>query len=188
MIYITSDLHLGHNKDFLFGPRGFSNIDEHDKAIVENWNSLILPEDDVYVLGDLMLNDNEKGISLIKQLNGNLHVILGNHDTDARIALYKQCENIVETVFAARLKYKKYCLFLTHYPCLCGNNGEDDKPLYYKAINLCGHSHTKERWQDWDKGLIYHCELDAHENRPVLLDTVIDEVHERYYQEMTSGI
>ena len=59
MVWFTSDLHLGHNKPFLYEPRGFKNIQEHDNAIIENWNKIIRPNDKVYVLGDLMLNDND---------------------------------------------------------------------------------------------------------------------------------
>ena len=73
MIYITSDLHLGHNKDFLYTPRGFSSIEEHDKAIVENYNSIVQDDDEVYILGDVMLNDNESTHELVKSLKGKIH-------------------------------------------------------------------------------------------------------------------
>ena len=43
-------------------------------------------------------------------------------------------------------------------------------------INLCGHAHTLDRFTDFDKGLIYHCEVDAHDNKPVLLDDIIQEI------------
>ena len=36
MIYLTSDTHFCHNKDFLYEPRGFQSIEEHDEAIVKN--------------------------------------------------------------------------------------------------------------------------------------------------------
>ena len=61
MIYFTSDLHFGHNREFIWGPRGFKSSWEHDETIVKNWNSLITEEDDVYILGDLMLGDNAAG-------------------------------------------------------------------------------------------------------------------------------
>ena len=35
MIYFTSDLHFNHNKDFIYQARGFENIEEHNKTIVE---------------------------------------------------------------------------------------------------------------------------------------------------------
>ena len=56
-VFITSDLHFGHDKAFLYAPRGFSTITEHDATVISNWNSVIAPEDIVYVLGDVCLND-----------------------------------------------------------------------------------------------------------------------------------
>jgi calcineurin-like phosphoesterase family protein len=61
-IFITSDLHFGHDRGFLYEPRGFSNIESHDETVIQNWNSVVEPEDEVYILGDLMLNDNSHGI------------------------------------------------------------------------------------------------------------------------------
>ena len=40
-IYITSDLPLGHDKDFVVAERGFNTVCEHDAAIKNNWNGLI---------------------------------------------------------------------------------------------------------------------------------------------------
>lgn len=36
MIYVTSDLHLGHDREFIYGPRSFSNVTEHDETIVKD--------------------------------------------------------------------------------------------------------------------------------------------------------
>ena len=114
-IFVTSDLHFCHDRAFLYGPRGFETVAEHNETIVSNWNKVVSPEDDVYVLGDLMLNDNETACEYIKQLNGRIHIVRGNHDTDARIARYKELPNVVEIVDAARLKYNKYHHLHIHY-------------------------------------------------------------------------
>ena len=76
MIYLTSDLHFCHDKSFLYEPRGFNSIEEHDENIIKNWNNIITPDDEVYLLGDVMLNDNVKGLNCLKQLNGKIHIIL----------------------------------------------------------------------------------------------------------------
>lgn len=76
MIYLTSDTHFCHNKDFLYKPRGFNSIQEHDEQIIKNWNEIITDEDEIYILGDLILNDNEYGLKCLKQLKGKIHVIL----------------------------------------------------------------------------------------------------------------
>ena len=69
MIYVTSDLHIGHDKDFMYTPRGFSSITEHDNAILENWNKIVKDDDIVYILGDIMLGDNFYGLDIFNNLN-----------------------------------------------------------------------------------------------------------------------
>lgn len=178
MIYFTSDLHLNHNKDFLYKPRGFDNVWDMNRAIVENWNSVVNPDDDVFVLGDLMLGGDaftQDSLNLIKSLKGRIHIILGNHDTDNRIELYyKDLYNVVSISFAERLKYNGYTFFLCHFPVLCSN--VDDKGLKHRTICLCGHAHTKDRFVDMNKGYIYHVELDAHDMKPVSIEEIIEDI------------
>ena len=45
---------------------------------------------------------------------------------------------------------------------------------------MCGHQHSKNKFSDMDKGLIYHCEVDAHNCYPVLIDNIIKDM-EFYY-------
>ena len=178
-IYITSDFHFGHNKPFLYEPRGFETIWDHDRAIIKNWNKIIKPEDDVYILGDIMLNDNIHGIKCLVQLCGNIHIIRGNHDSEQRMELYKHCWNVVEVCEAKFLHYKKYHIFLSHFPTIT-SNFDYKKPLKSRCLNICGHSHTKNKWQDVDKGYIYHAELDAHDMKPVLLDSIITDFNIKF--------
>ena len=70
-IWLTSDLHLGHDREFIWGPRGFKSVWENDAAIIKNWNDMVDAKDEVYLLGDVMLGNNEAGIKKLK----NLHTI-----------------------------------------------------------------------------------------------------------------
>lgn len=176
MIYLTSDTHFMHGKNFLYEPRGFSSTEEMSETIVSNWNSIVSPDDTVYHLGDVILTDTEKGLEYFKQLNGNIMLIRGNHDSDARMQLYTELPNVTYLGYANMLKYKKWMFYLSHYPTITSNLDDKDKPLKARVINLCGHSHTKDKWADINKGLIYHVELDAHNNYPVLLDDIIEEI------------
>ena len=176
-IYVTSDWHFCHNQPFLFEPRGFSTPEEMNAAIIKNHNKIVTDEDDVYCLGDCIMNDNEEGIKCIKQLKGKIHIIRGNHCTDARIALYKECWNVVEVCDAKFLKVDKQNFFLSHYPCLT-SNFDEEKPLNRRIISLAGHYHTKDKWIDFNKGLIYHVEMDAHDCKPVNIRNIITEIKE----------
>ena len=172
MIYVTSDLHFGHNREFIFKPRGFTSIEEHDAAIIERWNSIVKPEDEVYILGDLMLNNNAHGIECLKQLNGTKSFIRGNHDTDTRIDLYmdEQGANIAFCGDAFTMKYKGYHLYFSHYPTLTGNLEKES--LKQMTVNLYGHTHQKTNFYE-DRPYMYHVGVDSHECYPVALDQVI---------------
>ena len=132
--------------------------------------------DTVYILGDLMLNDNEAGMARLGMLNGIKNVIIGNHDTDNRVKQYWEDMSVNVVGYATMLKYGKWRFYLSHYPTITGNYDENDRPLHCQTINLCGHTHTKDRFVDMHKGNIYHCELDAHDNRPVLIDDIITDL------------
>ena len=169
-IWVTSDWHFAHDRGFIYEPRGFYDVWEAADTILRNHNSLVAPEDDVYVCGDLMLNDNEAGLAYIKSMNGKLHIIRGNHDTDTRVALYKELPNVVEVVDACYIHYGKYHFYLTHFPCLTGNLEKES--LKQMTLNIHGHTHSQLKFFQ-DMPFCFHCGVDAHDNEPVLLDDVI---------------
>lgn len=179
-IYFSSDFHFNHNRDFVYAARGFNSVEEMNAAIVKNFNNVVQADDIVYVLGDLCLGGGSDEIKaenkkLIESLNGTLKVVLGNHDTPARIELYQSCCNVEVIGYAEMLKYGKYHFYLSHFPALT-SNWDNDKPLKQRTINLCGHVHAKDRWHDWDKGPIYHVEIDAHNNTPVSIEQILTEM------------
>ena len=67
-IYLTSDWHFGHQREFIWGARNYSSVEEMNEDQIDKVNSLVKPEDDLYVLGDLMLGDTDKGMECIKRL------------------------------------------------------------------------------------------------------------------------
>ena len=176
-IFVTSDLHFCHDRAFIYGPRGFETVAEHNETIVSNWNKVVSPEDDVYVIGDLMLNDNVEGIKCLEKLNGKLHIIYGNHDTDTRKALYAAAANVVEICgWATMIHYHKYHFYLSHFPTLTGNL--EAESLHQCTLNLFGHTHSRDKFYE-DRPYMYNIALDAHNNIPVLLDDIIEEMKEK---------
>lgn len=171
-IWFTSDLHFGHNKDFIYFARGFSSIKEHDETIVENWNKIIKNNDIVYILGDLVFGE---GIKYISMLNGKKYLILGNHDTINKCAYYFSANinpiNNTNYTYSSIIKDGKWIFYLSHYPVCFSNYNED----YSKKWCLCGHIHTKNKWQDADKGN-YHVEIDCHNNMPVSIEEIKEDI------------
>lgn len=173
-IFVTSDLHFCHDRAFVYEPRGFSNVEEMNQAIVERWNAVVQPEDIVYVLGDIMLNNNEEGIRLFNSLNGYKRIVLGNHDTATRQALYKECEKVESVELAAMLKYKGYHFFMTHYPCLTSNLEKES--LKQSTLNLYGHTHQQTNFFQ-DIPYMYHVGMDSHDCTPVHIDKIIEDMN-----------
>ena len=175
-IYLTSDWHFNHDREFIWHARGFDSVYLMNEAIIERHNAIVNPEDDVYVLGDLCLGRAGMGLAnhaLIEKMNGRIHVILGNHDTPARAEMYRMCKNVVEVTYATMIHYSGYHFFLSHYPCMTGNL--EKETLKQCTINLYGHTHQKDRFFE-GRPYMYHCGVDAHNCYPVLLDDAIEEM------------
>lgn len=171
MIYFSSDLHLGHNKDFVYKPRGFTTVYEMNATIIYNFHSVITPEDDLYLLGDTFLGDLSEGINLFNQLPGRIHLIWGNHCTDNRKAAMAKSYNVVEVCgYATILKYHKYHFYLSHFPTATTNFDDYDKPLKARTLALSGHTHSKE---EFEPCYSYNVAVDAHDCFPVSIDTII---------------
>lgn len=176
MTYFTSDLHFGHNKEFIYKARGFSSIEEMNNFYVQNWNGTVTEEDDIYVLGDFMMGGVEN-LKYIAQLNGQIHLIIGNHDTPNKIALFKESlSNIVEIVPAAFFKHKKYTFYLSHWPCMTGNL--DKESLKKMTLNLYGHTHQTTNFYE-DRPYMYHVGVDSHPQHILIsIEQIVQEMKE----------
>lgn len=135
MNYYIADLHFGHQNCLKFDNRPFDTIEEHDAALVANWNSVVTDDDDVYILGDFTLCNGEFALKILKQLKGKLHLIIGNHDA-------KMLKNDkVRECFCEITAYKELSdcskhIVLCHYP-ICAYNRH-----YYGAYHFYGHVHN----------------------------------------------
>lgn len=175
-IFITSDTHFGHDREFLWGPRGFTNYKDHDEEVIRRWNEVVQENDIVYHLGDVMLGDNNHGIECLKRLKGQIKIIPGNHDTNARIALYKKLPNIEVLGYAEMLRYKKYNFYLSHHPTMTSNL-EKAPYLRMHLINLYGHTHQQSKFY-MSMPYMFHAGMDSNNCTPVLLDDAIEMMKE----------
>lgn len=120
--------------------REFPNIEKHDQALIELWNSAVGVDDDVWVLGDISWHGPMKTIEIFKQLNGTKFLCAGNHDKK----LLKNRD--VQALFAEIVNYKELQpmndtgVVLCHYPIPCYNHH------YNGWIHLYGHVHNSFEW------------------------------------------
>lgn len=140
MNFFISDLHFGHINCLKFDNRPFSDIETHDKALIDNWNAVVGVEDDVYVLGDISWYNSNKTIEIFRQLNGRKHLIIGNHDSKLLRNKELRDEFVEITGYKELFINSKLSVILSHYPIPCFKNH------YYNWIMLYGHVHTGFEW------------------------------------------
>ena len=181
-IWFTSDLHMSHKAQFLWEPRGFSNENEMNEVLVENWNKVVKPEDIVYDLGDIALSDVQTAAKYIKKLNGKHFWIRGNHDTNNKVQyLIDYCwDQLYYVGWAEVLKEGKFRFYMSHYPTLTANY--DDKKFSQHVISLHGHTHQRTNWLQVENPFLYHVGVDSHNNAPVHIDEVLTDIRNRWNQ------
>ncbi|WP_161596586.1 metallophosphoesterase [Salinigranum halophilum] len=80
--YLISDLHLEHANIIDYCDRPFTDVEEMNEALVDNWNQTVDEDDEVIFVGDLALTRGEDQVcEWIARLNGRLVFIRGNHDS-----------------------------------------------------------------------------------------------------------
>lgn len=155
-VFMIADLHFKHENMAI--KRGFKNSEEHDKQLVENWNSVVHKNDTVYILGDITF-EKSLGYSILRQLKGNKKVILGNHDKASDV---KELLNYVHSVCGC-VKYKGF--ILTHIPI-------HESELKRFRGNIHGHLHeiTIDHWK------YFNVSCEQINYTPILFDTLIEEL------------
>ena len=113
--FYIADTHFGHRNCVRFDDRPFRSIEEHDETLISNWNSVVQPRDDVFILGDFAYKNELPVSEYTKRLNGHLHLIRGNHDK--RTEEYEKCFCTVEDIQIVGdvLDGEKRQIILCHY-------------------------------------------------------------------------
>jgi calcineurin-like phosphoesterase family protein len=75
--FFSSDHHFDDDRFNLFY-RPFKTVQEQEDYLVERWNSVVGPDDEVYHIGDFATTD--RGLEVVSRLNGTIHLIMGNYD------------------------------------------------------------------------------------------------------------
>ena len=82
-VWFTSDLHLFHENVILMNKRPFKDVYEMYEYFKNEWNSKVKPNDYVFILGDVLWGSQATRLeSMVNTLNGNICIVLGNHDKE----------------------------------------------------------------------------------------------------------
>jgi calcineurin-like phosphoesterase family protein len=83
-LFLISDTHFGHAQFLKFKDdqgnliRRFDSVEQMDQIMIDNWNKTVNKNDQVYHLGDVVIN--RKFLQILPQLNGKKVLVKGNHD------------------------------------------------------------------------------------------------------------
>ena len=67
-LFFTSDTHFYHKNIIEYAQRPFSSIENMNKELIKNWNSVVSSEDTVFHLGDIGFCGSEKLRGILSQL------------------------------------------------------------------------------------------------------------------------
>lgn len=153
-VWFTADLHLFHKNIIGICNRPYEGVAEMWEDIKTKWNSKVKHDDFVFICGDFIWNSSKEKVErILKQLNGNKILILGNHDKEKSYLTD-------EIYYVGKLEkisvhnnetQQNYQIVLCHYP-LASWDGS-----YRGTINLFGHCHCKfpeekQLWNQFDVG------------------------------------
>lgn len=139
--FYISDLHLFDKKVIESANRPHKNLKEMHTDISVKWNKKVSQNDTVYILGDVSstanLQETKELVNMLKRLNGNKVLIIGNHDRKIlNNSNFRKCFVRIEEYLRIFDNKKKVILF--HFPI------EDWEGRKKGAIHLHGHIHQKE--------------------------------------------
>ena len=139
--FFTSDNHWSHRRIIEYCNRPFKTSEEMDEIMIENWNRVVGPDDVVFHLGDVIFErDVSKINGLLSRLNGEKHLIFGNHDKMLRNALWRKhfkSSSELSTIWVPPEANNGVGqqIVLCHYAMKTWNCS------HHKAWSLYGHSH-----------------------------------------------
>lgn len=168
--FLIADPHFGHIgvTKFLCDDgskmRPWDCPDEMDNALVQNWNSVVRPQDRVYVLGDVVIN--RRCLPTIARCNGKKVLVKGNHDIFKLHEYAEYFDDIRGTWMVSNL-------LLSHIPVHAGSFGRC-------VANVHGHLHYRQVTNGELVDPRYVCvSVEQINYTPVTLESVLEEVKQR---------
>jgi len=163
--FFISDTHFNHKNIMQYCNREFTSVEEMNKTIIKNWNSVVKNTDIVYFLGDLCLGGAEQIEFFTKQLNGRKRMVRGNHDRSVALYLAAGFEEVSRNTIIVEEFY-----IASHKPVFLNPS--------IPYVNIHGHIHntTQTLLNSDGKNLYYNVSVEMINYTPINFDEI-----KRYY-------
>jgi len=117
-----------------------------NEELVKSWNELVDEDDDVYHLGDFSLTNKNTTLNILNRLNGNIHLITGNHEKS--VLKSGACkEKFVWIKPYHEMYIDKQFIVMCHYGMRVWNKS------HHKSYMLYGHSHDSMEETVWGRSM-----------------------------------
>jgi len=198
--FLTADLHNHHASIIQWASRPWKTKEEMQEGIIERWNFVVQPHDRVWILGDLAIDTPNfkkeleimtKRLGICKELNGELHLVPGNHDLchpgirDKRKAdtfkqVYldagiKEVHGLSVIVTTGDREGKPWRILLNHFPYSDAITPDARypglRPNREVFFNMpLAHGHVHQEWKQ--QGNMLNVGMDVWNYTPVSMDEV----------------
>ena len=160
-MWLTSDTHFGHTNIIKYSERPFETVEEMNAILIQNWNAVVGRRDVVWHLGDFAYDGRAGVLKYAPQLNGKIHVLIGNHDNPNHLAEAFGSGRVFDT---REIKYQGTRIFLSHY-------AHRVWPSSHKgSFHAYGHSHGNLDIQYGPWGRSMDVGVDCHGYGPLHID------------------
>ncbi len=178
-VWFTSDLHLGHANIIGYSGRPFADTEAMNGALIDRWNELVNPSDDVWVLGDFALGRIEATLPLAGALHGYKRLVSGNHDRcwsghGARaqqwISRYRDAGFDEVHQGSVKMQVGGIEVLVCHFP-YAGDSQDRDRYVEARPADegqWLLHGHVHEKWRQ--HGRMINVGVDVWDYRPVSAD------------------
>ena len=137
-VYISSDLHEGHQAVIDFG-RKFNSLLEMNIHIVDEINRKVKKNDLLVLLGDSLMGKKDYTSFLNKLICDNVIMLFGNHCNRGKLySALQECDKLLYVGDYLELNIEKQIICCSHFPMFNWNYQDDG------SISLHGHLHADE--------------------------------------------
>jgi len=165
MLFFTADSHFNHDNIITYCNRPFTNAEEMNAKLIENWNACVKPQDAVYHLGDFGFFKGDDAIDTMNLLNGMKYILPGSHDQWIVNMRHRSLSGAGYYIFKPGyidITVSGQLIILGHYAMRSWPKS------FHGSWHLFGHSHG--RLESYGKS--FDVGVDCHNYFPIDFDTV----------------
>jgi calcineurin-like phosphoesterase family protein len=175
MIFFTADTHFFHENIIKFCNRPFPDMLSMNQQLIDNWNSVVTKQDEIYVVGDFIWPKHvaaQEVDKVLKRLNGDIHLIPGDHDMTQILNHIRPGKVVIHDKVHILTGLKDIeQIVMCHWPM------RNWPASHYNSIHLFGHVHNGPKPDPlYAYGRSFNVGVDVWDFKPISLTQILEKV------------